>query len=71
MGTTNKLDDILGKVAEMPLEDQYLLVEIIVNRYREKRREDILANARQTREEHKKGLTSSGTVSDLLKELEK
>ena len=70
MGTWNILDEILGKVEEMPLEDQDLLVELIRNRYREKRREDILANARQTLEEHKKGLTSKGTPSDLFRELE-
>lgn len=70
MGTQNILDEILGKVEEMPLEDQDLLVELIRNRYREKRREDILANARQTLEEHKKGLTSKGTPSDLFRELE-
>ena len=70
MGTQNILDEILGKVEEMPLEDQDLLVELIRNRYMEKRREDILANARQTLEEHKKGLTSKGTPSDLFRELE-
>ena len=70
MGTQNILDEILGKVDEMPLEDQDLLVELIRNRYREKRREDILANTRQTLEEHKKGLTSKGTPSDLFRELE-
>jgi len=70
MGTQNILDEILGKVDEMPLEDQDLLVELIRNRYRGKRREDIMANARQTLEEHKKGLTSKGTPSDLFRELE-
>jgi len=70
MGTQNILDEILGKVEEMPLEDQDLLVELIRNRYKEKRREDILANARQTLEEYKKGLTSKGTPSDLFRELE-
>ena len=70
MAYQNILDEILGKVDEMPLEDQYMLVELIRNRYKEKRREEILANARQTLEEHSKGLPSKGTVSDLLRELE-
>ena len=70
MGSQNVLDEILDKVNEMPLEDQDMLVELIRNRYKEKRREDILANARQTFEEYNKGLTSKGTVSDLLRELE-
>ena len=70
MGYQSILDEILVKVAEMPLEDQDLLVELISNRYKEKRREDILANAQQSFEEYKKGLTSEGTSSDLFRELE-
>ena len=70
MRSQNVLDEILGKVDKMPLEDQDMLVELIKNRYKEKRREEILANARQTMEEYKQGLTSKGTVSDLLHELE-
>jgi len=38
---------------------------------REKRRQEILENARRTLEEYRKGLTSEGTAADLLKELEK
>jgi len=70
MAYQNILDEILDKVDEMPLEDQGMLVELIRNRYKEKRRAEILANARQTFEEHTKGLASTGTVSDLLRELE-
>ena len=71
MGSQKILDDILNKVDEMALEDQDMLVELIRNRYKEKRREEIRANARQTLEEYNKGLTSKGTVSDLLRDLEK
>jgi len=70
MESQNVLDEILDKVNEIPLEDQGILAELIKNRYREKRREEILANAHQSQEEYKKGLTSRGTVSDLLRELE-
>ena len=55
MAYQNILDEILDK-DEMLLEDQVMLVELIRNRYKEKRREEILANARQTVEEHTKGL---------------
>jgi hypothetical protein len=44
---------------------QDVLVDLIKNRFKERRREEILANARQTPDEYKKGLTSRGTVSDL------
>ena len=71
MGSQKILNDILEKVDEMALEDQDMLVELIRNRYKEKRREEIRANARQTLEEYNKGLTSKGTVSDLLRDLER
>ena len=70
MASQNILDEILDKVNEMPLEEQGMLIELITNRYKEKRREEILANARQTLGEYNKGLTSRGTVSDLLRDLE-
>ncbi len=70
MKSQSIIDEILDKVDGMPLEDQGMLVELIRRRYREKRREEILANARQTVEEYNKGLTSKGSVADLLRELE-
>ncbi|TET42602.1 MAG: hypothetical protein E3J66_03325 [Dehalococcoidia bacterium] len=70
MESGNVLDEILDKVDEMPLEDQDMLVELMRNRYKEERREEILANARQTLKEYNKGLTSKGTVADLLRELQ-
>ena len=70
MGSQNILDEILSKVDGMTLEDQDLLVEIIRNRYKEKRRDNILVSAHQTLEEYKKGLISKGTISDLFRELE-
>jgi len=70
MESQNALDEILDKVDEIPLEDQNILAELIRNRYKEKRREEILANARQTLSEYNEGLTSKGSVSDLLRELE-
>ncbi len=70
MGPQNAINEILDKVNEIPLEDQGLLLELIRNRYREKRRDEILANAHQSEKEYKKGLTSNGSVSDLLREME-
>ena len=70
MGPQNTINEILDKVNEIPLEDQGLLLELIRNRYLEKRRDEILANTHQSEEEYKKGLTSNGSVSDLLREME-
>ena len=70
METTTVFEQVLEKIDTMPLEEQELIIEILRNRYKEKRREEILKNAERTLEEHKKGLTSKGSVTDLLKELE-
>ena len=70
MQATTAFEEVLEKVDTMPLEEQELIIEILKNRYREKRREEILESAKKTLEEHKKGLTSKGTVTDLLKDLE-
>lgn len=63
-------DEILDKVEEMDLEDQAMIIDIVRNRYRERRREEILKHVEETLEEHRKGLTSRGSVTDLLRELE-
>jgi hypothetical protein len=70
MARQNILDEILDKVGEMPLEEQGILAELIRSRYNDKRREEILTNARKTRREYSRGQTSKGSVSDLLKELD-
>ena len=70
MQATTAFEEVLEKVDTMPLEEQELIIEILKNRYREKRREEILENAKKSLEEHKKGLTSKGTVADLFKDLE-
>lgn len=64
------VEEILEKVNIMPLEDQCIITEILKNRYREKRRGEILKYLEETMEEYRKGLTSKGSVADLLKELE-
>jgi uncharacterized protein YeeX (DUF496 family) len=63
-------NDVLEVVNRMSLDEQSLIIEILENRYRERRREDILRNARKTLQEYKKGLTKKGTVADLIKDLE-
>ena len=69
MRSKSALDEILDKVSAMPLEEQQMVVEILGNRFKEKRRDEILENAQETLEEYRKGLTSKGNVTDLLQEL--
>lgn len=66
----NLFNEVLQVVDNMSLEQQAIIIDILENRYREKRREEIAQNAKQTLREYKKGLTKKGTVRDLLKDLE-
>jgi len=66
MESATVIDQVLEKIDTMSLEEQELIIEVLRNRYREKRREEILENAKRTLEEHRKGLTSRGSVADLL-----
>jgi hypothetical protein len=63
-------NEVLQVIDNMPLEQQSLIIEILENRYREKRREEILRNSKQTLQEYKKGLTKRGSAADLIKDLE-
>lgn len=69
MLSQNIFNEVLEKMDMMPLEEQELIIQILENRYRNQRREEILKNAELTLEEYRKGLTSKGTVADLLREL--
>jgi len=64
------INEVLQVIDKMSLEQQALVIEILENRYREKRREEIAKNAKQTLREYKMGLTKKGTVADLIKDLE-
>ena len=70
MLSQNIFNEVLEKMDMMPLEEQELIIQILENRYRDQRREEILKNAELTLEEYRKGLTSKGAVADLLRELE-
>jgi len=63
-------EEVLEKIDHIPLEDQNMLIQILKNRYRDRRRVEIKRNAELTVEVHKEGLTSKGNVADLTKSLE-
>jgi len=64
------LNEVLQVIDNMPLQQQSLIIKILENRYREKRRDEILKNYKQTLQEYKRGLTKRGSVADLIKDSE-
>ncbi len=65
--SVNEVLDILDK---MPQEEQNLIIEILKNRVKEKRRDEILKNALETLEEYEKGQTRKGNVAELFCDLD-
>ena len=63
----NVFDEILTKAEKMSLEDQTMIIDILRSRYIDKRREEILRNAKESLDEYGKGTVSKGGVADLLR----
>jgi DNA-binding NtrC family response regulator len=64
------LDHILDEIASLSLDEQELLLNIVKKRHIERKREQILRDSRETMRAYKKGLAKTGTVEDLIKDLE-
>jgi len=64
------LDGLLDEFARLSLEDQEMLVDILKKRIVEQKRMRIVREAREAMREYRKGLTKTGTVEDLIKDLE-
>ena len=68
--TQPNLDQILDSIASLSLDEQEMLLTIIKQRHIERKREQILRDSRETMRGYKKGLAKTGTVEDLIKDLE-
>lgn len=62
--------DLIEAVESLPLDDQSILVELINKRIIEKRRAELVAEVRESREAFERGEVKCGTVKDLIKDLE-
>ena len=62
--------DLIEAVESLPLDEQSMLVELINKRIIEKRRAELVAEVRESREAFLRGEVKCGTVKDLIKDLE-
>ena len=60
----------IEQVEQLPADDQMLLVEIIRQRIIQHRRGELLRQVSEAREAYRTGNVHSGSVDDLLRELE-
>lgn len=62
--------ELIESVEALPIEDREMLVEIINKRIIEQRRERLAADMEESLEAFRRGEVHTGTVDDLLKDLE-
>nr|VFJ45775.1 MAG: hypothetical protein BECKFW1821A_GA0114235_10112 [Candidatus Kentron sp. FW]VFJ46520.1 MAG: hypothetical protein BECKFW1821B_GA0114236_10015 [Candidatus Kentron sp. FW] len=64
-------DEVLEIVESLPYAQQENLIEVIRHRLIESRRDSIARNIRLAREQYAKGEVKTGTVDDLMAEIDR
>jgi hypothetical protein len=67
---TSKFQKAIEVVEALPFDDQAMLVEIIQQRLRQQRRDELLEEVGRSQQEYEAGNFHRGSVADLLAELE-
>jgi hypothetical protein len=66
----SSFQELIESVEALPIEDREILMEIVNKRIIEQRREELVADMEASLEAYRQGDVRSGTVDDLLKDLE-
>ena len=66
---TSKFQKALEVVEALSIDDQAILVEIIQQRLRQQRRDELLQEVGRSQQEYEAGTVRRGSVADLLAEL--
>ena len=67
---TSTFQKVLEAIEALDPEDQAILVDIIQHRLKQQRRDELIKAVAEAREAYAKGEVRSGTVADLMAELE-
>jgi len=67
--TSSRFQEVIEMVETLPPDDQALLIEIIHQRLIQNRRAELAAEIAEARDAYRRGEVHSGTVADLMKEL--
>jgi hypothetical protein len=67
---TSRLQEAIDTVESLSIEEQNLIVEIPLKRLQRKRRENLLQDIEEVRQEASEGKIQFGSVEDFLKELD-
>ncbi|MBE9163764.1 hypothetical protein [Tychonema sp. LEGE 06208] len=67
---TSQFQQALEAVEVLSLEDQVMLLDILQNRLRQQRRNELLKEVAEVRQEYAEGNVKFGSVADLMAELD-
>jgi len=70
MKTYPTFQEALDTVESLTIDEQTMLIEIIQNRLREQRRQELLENITQSEQDYAQGNFHRRSVDDLMMELE-
>jgi hypothetical protein len=65
-----RFQELIESVEALPIEDREMLVEIIKARIIEERREELVSDMKESLLAYRRGEVHSGTVDDLMRDLE-
>jgi hypothetical protein len=68
---TSRLQQAIDTVESLSLEEQNLVVEILVKRLQRNRREKLLQELQEVRQEASEGMIKVGSVDDFLRKLDR
>lgn len=71
MNTYSSFDKVLELVEEMSNDEQIILIDLIGQRLKEKRRDEIALNIICANEEYAQGQVFRGTVDEVMAELKR
>ena len=63
-------NNMLDIVSKLPVEEQWMLAEIIKKRIIEQRRKELANSVKESMEEYNRGQATTGSLDDLIKDLE-
>jgi hypothetical protein len=67
---TSTLQKAIEVVETLSIEEQAILIDVIQKRLKQQRRDEILQAVAESRQEYAEGKVRSGSVADLLAELD-
>ncbi len=70
MNTYTSFQEAIDTVEALPLDQQAMLIKIIQNRLRERKRTELLENIAQVEQDYAQGNIRRGSIADLMAELE-